>query len=199
MFRKKIKESPKDKLEDFHYESGRIVLAPPCDKHWEEWAVLRESSRKFLTPWEPTWPDNILTKDFYQKWVKDHRADWHAGLAYGFSIFHGKSRALMGGVNLNHVRRGVLSNASLGYWMGEAYAGQGYMQEAAQAALEFAFGPLSLHRLEAACLPSNHPSRAVLARCDFIQIGYAEQYMRINGVWEDHVLFELLSPKARSS
>ena len=51
---------------------------------------------------------------------------------------------------------------------------------------------LRLHRLEAACLPHNEPSKGVLTKVGFHEEGLARQYLRINGQWADHLLFALL-------
>ena len=61
-----------------------------------------------------------------------------------------------------------------------------------RAVLPFVFDELRLHRLEAACLPHNEPSKAVLAKVGFHEEGLARQYLRINGQWADHLLFALL-------
>jgi ribosomal-protein-alanine N-acetyltransferase len=66
------------------------------------------------------------------------------------------------------------------------------MTEALKATLEFAFDHLGLHRVEAACLPSNHASRRLLAKLCFREEGLARRYLRINNAWEDHVLFGIL-------
>ena len=76
--------------------------------------------------------------------------------------------------------------------MGARHAGQGFMTEALGLMLGFAFGRLRLHRVEAACLPHNGPSRAVLAKNGFREEGYAKEYLCIDGRWQDHVLFGLL-------
>ena len=79
--------------------------------------------------------------------------------------------ALVGGVNLSNVRRGVAQTASLGYWMGAALCPSGHMSEALTALLPFAFDRLGLHRIEAACLPHNKASRALLAKLGFREEG----------------------------
>ena len=103
----------------------------------------------------------------------------------------------MGGVTLSNVRRGVAQAASVGYWIGERFARQGYMTEAVLAVVEFAFEELGLHRVEAACLPENDASRSLLLKVGFRQEGYARQYLRINGKWQDHLLFEMLRDDPR--
>ena len=76
--------------------------------------------------------------------------------------------------------------------MGEPFAGRGYMSRAVRAAAHFAFGTLRLHRLEAACLPHNDASIRVLESVGFQREGYARSYLRINGRWQDHILYALL-------
>jgi ribosomal-protein-alanine N-acetyltransferase len=99
---------------------------------------------------------------------------------------------MLGGVTLSNLRRGVAQSASLGYWIGENYKRQGYMTESIAAALNLAFVRLGLHRIEAACLPDNQASRALLLKCGFEEEGHAREYLRINGRWQDHLLFAIL-------
>jgi ribosomal-protein-alanine N-acetyltransferase len=87
---------------------------------------------------------------------------------------------------------------TIGYWVGEPFARRGYTLAAVKAVARFSFERLGLHRLEAACLPSNEASRGVLLRAGFAQEGMARAYLRINGKWEDHLLFGLLSPAPAS-
>ena len=95
------------------------------------------------------------------------------------------------------MRRGVSETASLGYWVGEPFARQGYMTRALPLVLDFSFDRLRLHRVEAACLPTNMPSRSLLTRAGFHQEGYARQYLCIAGKWQDHLLFAILHDDRR--
>ena len=90
------------------------------------------------------------------------------------------------------MRRGVSQSATLGYWMGEPYAGRGYMTRGVRAACAYIFQKQGLHRIEAACLPTNEPSKRLLERVGFRQEGYARAYLNINGQWRDHLLFAML-------
>jgi len=69
------------------------------------------------------------------------------------------------------------------------------MTEAVGVTLPFVFDTLDLHRVQAAFLPGNMPSRRVLEKNGFVEEGFAEKYLQIDGRWEDHVLFGL--PKER--
>jgi ribosomal-protein-alanine N-acetyltransferase len=174
-------------------ETPRLVLRRPALVDWRAWASLREASRDFLVPWEPSWPEDALSLGAYRRRQRQLAAEWRSDQGYGFFLFQKHDDALIGGINLSHLRRGVAQCASVGYWMGEAYAHQGAMSEAMGALLPYAFDRLGLHRLEAACLPHNKPSRRLLAKLGFREEGYAPRYLKINGSWQDHVLHALLA------
>lgn len=181
-------------------ETARLVLRPPADRDFESWASLRERSRDFLAPWEPAWPDDSLTRDSYRRRVRRFHQNWRSDAGYALFIFHRTTSALLGGVTLSNVRRGVAQSASLGYWIGAPYAGRGVMGEAARAGvLPFAFDTLKLHRLEAACLPHNERSRRLLLRTGFQEEGLARKYLCIDGAWRDHTLFGLVAEDWRGA
>ena len=128
----------------------------------------------------------------YRARLSRYAEDWRTDQGYNFFIFSHDDDALAGGVGLSNLRRGVAETASLGYWIGEPFARQRYMSAALPLVLDFAFDRLRLHRVEAACLPTNVPSRALLLRTGFQQEGYARNYLLIDGKWQDHVLFAIL-------
>ena len=116
------------------------------------------------------------------------------GLAYPLLVFRELDNALVGGITLSNIRRGVAQMGSVGYWCGRPFARQGLTLAAVKAVSSFAFRTLGLHRLEAACIPDNAPSRRLLAKAGFREEGEAKAYLKINGDWRDHVLFGLVSP-----
>ncbi len=71
------------------------------------------------------------------------------------------------------------------------------MHDAVAALIPFIFSTLGLHRIEAACLPSNEPSKNLLMKAGFRQEGLARRYLQINGEWRDHLLFALLEDDTR--
>lgn len=161
-------------------------------RDYAEWAELREKSRSFLTPWEPLWPIDDLSRASFRYRVRRHAEEMARDEAYSFFIFREEDDALLGGLSFGHVRRGVSQAATLGYWMGEPYAGKGIMTRAVRAACAYAFEKRGFHRIEAACLPTNEPSKRLLERVGFKQEGYARSYLNINGQWRDHLLYALL-------
>lgn len=84
--------------------------------------------------------------------------------------------------------------AELGYALGRAHWGQGYMHEALQAMLGFAFGVLDLHRMEADVDPRNAASIRSLERLGFQREGYLRERWQVNGEIQDALFYGLLRP-----
>ncbi len=173
---------------------GRGVwLRPPQVSDYGPWAELRAMSRAHLVPWEPAWPRDDLTKSAYRRRVKHYQREARDDLGYAFLIFESETDRLMGGLTLSNVRRGVTQSAMLGYWLGTPFVGGGHMTAAVRAVLPHAFEPLRLHRVEAAAQPANTRSVNVLRRAGFAEEGLARRYLKINGSWQDHLLFAMLA------
>lgn len=170
----------------------RLYLRPPARDDWKQWAEIRAISRDYLVPWEPTWPDDALTRAAFRRRLARYAEDWSLDRGYAFMVFQRDDDALVGGITLANVRRGVAQSCSYGYWVGRPYAGKGYMTEAVRGACRFSFDELNLHRVEAACLPTNEPSKRVLRKSGFHYEGLARSYLKIDGIWQDHMLFALL-------
>jgi [ribosomal protein S5]-alanine N-acetyltransferase len=181
-----------DGLSRFKLIGERTYLRPPTRADYKPWVAVRESSRAFLEPWEPAWGDDALERAVFRDRVARIHQEWRLDLGYGFHVFRKSDERLIGGVNLNNVRRGVAQAANLGYWMGELHASQGYMTDALRALLPHAFQSLGLHRIDAACIPENKPSRHLLAKFGFREIGEAKGYLKINSEWRDHLLTSAL-------
>jgi [ribosomal protein S5]-alanine N-acetyltransferase len=169
-----------------------IVLRSPQISDYAEWSELRETSRAFLTPWEPTWPADDLTRASFRRRIKRYSEDQRGDLAYAFFVFRKRDNVLVGGLTLANIRRGCAQAASLGYWMGAPYARAGHMTAAVNAVVPFAFGTLKLHRIEAACIPANVASVRLLEKTGFKREGFARKYLCIDGIWQDHLLYAKL-------
>lgn len=172
-----------------------LTLRPPTVPDYSAWAELRALSRSHLTPWEPAWSRDDLSRQMYRRRLRAYAKDVRDDFGYSYFISDTRTDTLLGGITLSNVRRGSAQTAALGYWIGQPYAGQGRMTEAVQTLLPFAFRTLRLHRLEAACMPHNAASIRVLERSGFEREGLARSYLKINGRWEDHLLFAALSPE----
>ena len=174
-------------------EGDGVMLRTPQIADFEEWVALRETSRDFLTPWEPTWPVDDLTRAAFRRRVKRYAEDLRTDQGYAFLIMRSSDGALVGGLTFANIRRGVAQAGSLGYWTGLPFVRQGYMTAAVRAVIPFAFMSLRLHRLEAACIPTNTGSIRLLEKTGFVREGYSREYLCINGIWQDHLLYGRLN------
>ena len=173
-------------------ETERLTLRPPAHADFRDWASLRRESEGFLTRWEPTWaPDHLSRKAFTNRVYWAQRSITN-GSAMPLFLIRREDDRLLGAITLDNIRRGPAQAGTLGYWIGESHARQGYMREAIEATVHHAFHRLDLSRIEAACLPENTPSRGLLEKCGFKYEGVAQSYLQIGGRWRTHVLYASL-------
>ena len=177
-------------------ETERMALRLPQHSDFNAWTALRQDSRDFLVPWEPTWSaDHLSRRAFTNRVYWASRAS-RGGTALPLFLIR-RDGVLLGAVTLDNIRRGPAQMGTIGYWIGAPFSRQGYMREAIEAAVGHAFGPMDLSRIEAACLPENTPSRGVLEKCGFKYEGVAQSYLQINGRWRNHVLYANLRADRR--
>ncbi len=172
-------------------ETERLLLRLPTTKDWAQWYYVREKSRSFLAPWEPLWPKGRLTKPYYLRRINQYYKKQRAGHGIYYHIFLKETNELVGGINILHIMRGVMQNASLGYWIGQEFHSNGFMTEAIQAVLFHAFETMDLHRIQVSIMRDNIASHRVAQKCRFIEERIARNYIKINGNWEDHMIYSM--------
>lgn len=173
-------------------KTDRLTLRLPQMVDFVAWSALREISREALTPFEPKWSKNELSREAFRNRLRFYQQEFRDSNGYPLFIFTSDEQTLVGGITLSNVRRGVTQSCSLGYWIGLPYQNRGYMTEAVRMIQHYAFETLSLHRIEAASMPNNLSSIRVLKKCGFFKEGLARRYLCINGCWSDHFLFSFL-------
>jgi len=202
----------------FQLEGAHLLLRIGQPRDWQLWRDLRAKSQAFLTPWEPIWSPEALTFDYFSTSLRRQWREWKEGRTYTFMIFlkedsetsfaqfgqralptmpqnaAGETQRFVGGITLSHVERNAAQKGQLGYWIGQPYARKGLMTRATKLVTTFAFETLMLHRLEANCMPNNEPSKQLLKKIGFEEEGLAKSYLRINGTWEDHLLWSKINP-----
>ncbi|WP_413720063.1 GNAT family N-acetyltransferase [Silicimonas sp. MF1-12-2] len=170
-------------------DTERMMLRPPVHADYRAWAALREQSADFLKPWEPSWSSDHLTRKGFVNRVYWANRSISQGTALPLFLERRADRQLLGAITLDNIRRGPAQAGTIGYWIGESYARQGFMREALTALVHHAFEVLDLSRLESACLPENTASRGLLEKCGYKYEGVAQSYLQINGRWRNHVLY----------
>ncbi|WP_456385830.1 GNAT family N-acetyltransferase [Profundibacter sp.] len=178
-------------------QSERMILRAPQHSDFRNWSTLRQNSEGFLTPWEPTWSKDHLTRKGYSNRVYWSTRSINAGSAVPVFLERREDGMLLGAITLDNIRRGPAQAGTMGYWVGAQFAREGYMSEAIAALTHYAFTTLDLSRIEAACLPENAPSRGVLEKSGFKYEGVAQSYLQIDGRWRNHVLYANLRSDRR--
>lgn len=171
----------------------RLYLRAPTLEDHPKWHAVRARNKEFLTPFEPQWTEDALSEEFFKRRLARQQQEMTAHRGAFFLIFAKDSDYIIGGLNLNNIQYGAARCCSFGYWLDEEKQGQGYMYEAVALAIDYAFSVLKLHRINASCLPDNQRSVNMLHRHGFEEEGFAKQYLQINGKWQDHRLFGLVS------
>jgi [ribosomal protein S5]-alanine N-acetyltransferase len=168
----------------------KIYLRFPETDDLKEFIALNRASKRFhsglASP--PTQPD-----EFHALLSRCRNDDFVC-----FLVCRIEDGAIAGAINLSQIFRGGFQNAYLGYYVGAVYSGQGYMSEAIELALKYAFEKLRLHRLEANIQPGNRASIAMVRRAGFVHEGYSKRYLKIGGRWRDHERWAILAEDWRA-
>jgi len=177
---------PKKASRKQNLSSPRVLLRHPIAADGPEYVALRTASRKHLEPWDSVpvgaAPDINYGPDAFERALRTSRLE----LSMRFLIVIKQTGALAGSVGISNITRGAFMSCTIGYWIGKAYVGQGFMTEALALSVRFIFTRLNLHRVEANIIPTNKPSTALVKRLGFRFEGLAKNYLRIAGKWQDH-------------
>ncbi len=173
---------------------GGVHLRVPAWADFEYWVELRRANRDFLQPWEPSWKEAHLSRHAYKARLAQFKTMISNDTAYPFHVFRsGNNSRLVGACNLTSVKRGSLQSAHIGYWVGRDFARQGYARASVRAVTRFAFEDLGLHRLTAAVQENNHASIKLLEGTGFVLEGKARSYLKVDGRWQDHLIYGRLT------
>jgi ribosomal-protein-alanine N-acetyltransferase len=156
-------------------------------------ARLFTENRDYLAPWFPLFTEGHFTEEGQRAILTAGLGAYERGAAFPMAIVDADG-AVCGRVNLNNIIRGAFQNASVGYWVSQSHAGRGLASAAVGEIVASAFTELGLHRLDACTLLHNTPSQRVLTRNGFRPFTVIEQYLKIAGKWQDHILFQLRNP-----
>ena len=169
-------------------ETTRLFLKSPFEVTGTAVRNYYWENREFLKEFSPIREAEFYTEGFQSRQLEEQRLLWQAGTGFRFYICRKAApEEVIGSLALNNVVRGAFHSCFLGYQLDAEHARQGYMTEAINRMVEFAFQELNLHRIEANIIPRNIPSRALAEKCSFQIEGLSPKYLKINGVWEDHV------------
>jgi ribosomal-protein-alanine N-acetyltransferase len=172
---------------------GGVAIRPVCAADAQALADAYALNRGYLQPWEPIRAESHFTAEGQRTALAGALAEQDAGRRAFWLLMDGQR--VVGRISLTDIVRGAFQNGHLGYWVADGFQGRGLATAAAQFVCTHADRELGLHRIQAGTLAHNFGSQTVLRRCGFTAIGTAEQYLKINGTWQDHVLFQRILPR----
>ncbi|MBE7491542.1 MAG: GNAT family N-acetyltransferase [Planctomycetes bacterium] len=179
-------------------ETPRLLVRFPALEDVPAIARYVTANREHFRGSGPARDANYYTELYWAKAVADIERDWREDRHCHFFLFGRDDGLPLGRARLSDIVRGALHGCNLGYELDRACQGRGLMTEGLRAVIDYAFGPLNLHRIQAAHRPENLRSARVLQRLGFIQEGLARDYLRVDGVWADHVVTALVNPAWRA-
>ncbi len=183
------------KLEPPKIETERLILRMGTKEDIPEVLNYFTENKIYLTPFYPRWIDNFFTEEYWQFQIEVNLHEFVHDYSLRLFIFlKNNPTRIIGTLNFNNFVRGIAQYCNVGYSIAETEQGKGYMSEALQAAIDYVFKELKMHRVMANYMPHNQRSGNVLKRLGFVVEGYARDYLLINGQWQDHILTSLVNP-----
>ncbi len=167
----------------------RLLLRLPTQEDIPAILDYYTENKAYLTPFCPSWSPDFFTQEYWHLQVENNYLEFMNDLSFKLFIFPKKEPIrIIGVVNFTNFIRRSAQYCNLGYNLAEVEQGKGYMTEALQAAIQYVFQELNMHRIMANYMPHNQRSGNVLKRLGFVVEGYARDYLLINGQWQDHIL-----------
>ena len=172
-------------------ETERLIVEPLGPSRAREVLEFLVRNREAFAPWEPVRDDSFFTLERQRALLMDAASALRQGTRLQFWMVERDSGAVVGAVNFFNVVRQAFLSCLVGFKTDAGRQGRGYMTEALGAAVRYVFDDQGLHRVEANVMPSNAASLRVLDKLGFEPEGLARRYLRIGGVWEDHLRLAL--------
>lgn len=179
-------------------ETPRLILRLTGPALAEEVTAYQTENRAFLSITDPQRGEDFYTVEFQRNLLvqEEERCRNYRAARYWVSKKEAPDR-IIGMVGLNEIVFGAFQSCFLAYNLSGANVRQGYATEAVKELLRVAFEELGLHRVEANIMPRNLPSLGLVEKLGFVREGLSREYLKINGVWEDHVHMVLLNRKEK--
>ncbi|MCF6344798.1 MAG: GNAT family N-acetyltransferase [Devosiaceae bacterium] len=179
------------------FSNNNIFLRFAQKNDYKEWSSLRLKNMDYLAPFEPKWHKSDLSESAFIKRLFHYENHAKTKTEFQFFIFLQNKgiKTLVGAISLSNIRYNAARHVTLGYWVSEEESNKGIISKSVKLILPFIFNSLQLVRVHAACLPHNIASRKLLEKNGFEEEGYSKDYLQINGIWQDHVLYALTREK----
>lgn len=154
---------------------------------------FRLHNREFHAPWTPLRSELYFDKVAIHQQLALEEQQIAKKQHIRFALLLPENNNIIGFVNFNNIVFGAFQSCHVGYSLDERHLGQGYMREGLSRGIQYMFDKVGLHRLEANIMPRNTASIRVVEKLGFEREGYMRKYLRIHGVWEDHLQFVMFN------
>jgi ribosomal-protein-alanine N-acetyltransferase len=171
-------------------ERGVLKLPDESQAHLLHDYINQE--KQFLEPWEPTRSEGYYSLETCILRVREMRRDFLEDKGVVLCLFSPNEDRMLAYSNYSNIIRGVFQACNLGYSLRESEQGKGLMHEMLSAGVDYLHKELNIERIQASYMPRNEKSAAVLHKMGFEKEGIARDYLKINDVWEDHILTALI-------
>lgn len=172
----------------------QVYVRFPVEADALELADLYKRNREFFERFSPSAIDEFYTVEYQLKAIEANRVERLEDRKYSFVVCLKEDDRLIGIVGLSFVARGPLQSCMIGYSLDQDHNGKGYMTEAVEQVVRYAFDELKFHRITGEASPRNPGSIRVLEKAGFHKEGISRSNLKINGVWEDHQVLAIINP-----
>ncbi len=177
-------------------ESERLCLRIPDPADAAHMVRYLTDNREHFAPWNPVRPKGYYSVPYWNGELEGwpQQAEEETAIHFILTPRPDTRTRIVGHCNFAPIIRGAFQAAFLGYAIDYRYEGQGLMGKALEMAIDFVFGELNLHRVMANYMPANERSGRLLRRLGFVAEGFARDYLRLAGQWQDHILTARINP-----
>lgn len=175
-------------MKNYVFRSRRLWYLAAGPGLAEPAAAFYRRNRAAFAPFDPVQPEDFFTAAGQREALEGAEELAEAGRTFRFLLVQPRHPGKVVGMTaLSDIVRGAFQSCFLAYKMDRALWGRGYGAEAVEATAGWAFRALGLHRVEANIMPRNAASRRAAEKAGFTEEGLSRAYLKINGVWEDHL------------
>ncbi|OXM15748.1 GNAT family N-acetyltransferase [Paenibacillus herberti] len=172
----------------------RVFVRFPEEGDAAQLIAMYRSNREFFEQFSPRSAEEFYTEERQLERIRNSKIDMAEDRRYSFVICQKENERIIGSIDLSFVARGALQSCMIGYNLDQAHNGKGYMTEAVQQVVRYAFDELKFHRITGEASPHNAGSIRVLEKAGFHKEGISRSNVKINEKWEDHQVLAIINP-----
>ncbi|MCM1497055.1 MAG: GNAT family N-acetyltransferase [Clostridium sp.] len=179
----------------FQLTTDHLLLQVEDASKAEEVLAFYQKNQSVFDPFEPTRPENFYTVSYQRAAMQYEYTEIVKGKSLRYYIYLLEAPdTVIGSVNFSRILHGPFSSTSIGYKIDISHQQRGYATEACMAAIPIIFSNYQIHRIEARVAPNNTASIKLLEHLDFRFEGIEYQSVEVDGHYQDHYRYSLLSP-----